>query len=299
MNSLATIWSDLQRSLSSSPEDWPVYACPAGHEVVITPFSRLWDKETSRLISRPVCFECENAKRAASRSLSRHFADRETALRARGIPASFARQPFLGGMPQVLGHDLAAWTGDPPAWGIVLHGVGNAGKSMLAAELLWRRLPHVQTAAWWRAAQLVDALFGSLGEGTKDRANQDCAADLLVIDDLGHVVGNRGYACLFNVIVSRQEDDRATIVTLDEPLLAFCKRQRNIGSTLARRTLPLPFIQTYAQRTEGRPRGIDRGAIPSTHTPSSPAPIQSGCAPTQSAEVCPHQVDKSLRSARL
>lgn len=248
MNSLATVWTDLQRTLAASPEDWPVYICPAGHEIAIAPFSRLWDKQTGRLIDRPLCFECEKAKRPASRS--RSFADRESALRAQGVPASFARQPFLGRLPHVLGHDLAAWSGDPDAWAVVLHGVGNAGKSMLAAELLWRRLPHVHTAAWWRASQLVDALFGSLGEEAKTRAHQDGAADLLVIDDLGHVVGDRGYGCLFNVIAAREEDDRATIITLDEPLLPFCKRHRDIGLTLTRHTLPVPFLQTYSQRTK-------------------------------------------------
>ncbi len=120
---------------------------------------------------------------------------------------------------------------------------------MLAAELLWQRLPHVQTAAEWRASQLVDALFGFLGEETKTRAHQDCIADLLVIDDLTHVLGDRGIACLYNVIIARQEDDRATIITLDEPLLAFCKRHWDIGSTLTRGTIPVPFDQTYRERT--------------------------------------------------
>ena len=249
VNNLATIWTDLQRTLAASPEDWPVYTCPAGHEIAIAPFSRLWDKKTGRLIDRPVCFECEKVKRAAPRSLSRSFADRETALRVHGVPASFARQPFLGSLPHVLGHDLAAWTGGPDAWAVVLHGVSNAGKSMLAAELLWQRLPHVQTAAWWRASQLVDALFGSLGEETKARAHQDCAADLLVIDDLAHIVGDRGFACLYNVIVARQEDDRAALITLDEPLLAFCKRHWDIGLTLTRGTIPVPFLQTYVERS--------------------------------------------------
>ena len=275
MKNLATIWTDLRRTLAASPEDWPVYTCPAGHEIAIPPFSRLWDKETGRLIDRPACFECEKAKRAAPRSLSRHFADRETALRAHGVPASFARQPFLGSLPHVLGHDLAAWTGDPPDWGLVLHGVENAGKSMLASELLWRRLPLIHTAAWWRASHLVNALFGFLGEETRDRAHQDCAADLLVIDDLGHVMGERGFLCLFNVITARQEDDRATIITLDEPLLAFCERHWDIGSTLNRRTLPVPFTQTYAQRKGARQPDLERSITmlsrPS-QKPQTPAP---------------------------
>jgi len=252
VTSLATLWTDLRRILSTSPEDWPCYICPVGHEIAIPPSSRLWDKETGRLIGRPLCFDCEEEmlRRAALRSLPRSIAGREDALRAHGVPASFARQPYLGSLPRVLGQDLGAWSGHPPDWGLVLHGTESAGKSMLAAEILWRRLPHLRTAAWWRASRLVDALFGALGEELKDRANQDCAADLFVIDDLGHVVGGRGYDCLFNVIAARQEDDRATIITLDEPLLAFCERQPDIGLTLTHRTLPVPFVQTYSQRTK-------------------------------------------------
>lgn len=32
--------------------------------------------------------------------------------------------------------------------------------------------------------------------------------------------------------------------------LAFCERQPDIGLTLTRRTLPVPFVQTYSQRTK-------------------------------------------------
>ena len=252
MNSLATVWTDLERSVSADPADWPAFLCPAGHRVILTPSSHLWNKETGRLTRSPHCFECENEK-AAERSRRRSFHSRETALRAHGVPASFARQPFLGSLPRILGHDLAAWAGGPDAWAVVLHGVGGAGKSMLAAELLWQRLPYVHTAVWWRAAQLVDALFGSLGEEAKIRAHQDCNAELLVLDDLGHIVGDRGFDSLYNVIAARQEDDRATIVTLNEPLLAFCKRQWAIGSKLSRGTIPVPFTQTYAQRARQEP----------------------------------------------
>lgn len=113
-----------------------------------------------------------------------------------------------------------------------------------------------QTAAWWRTSQLVDALFGSLGEETKAHAHQACAASLLVLDDLGHVVGDRGFVCLHNVIAARQEHERATIFTLNEPLVAFCKRHWAIGSALTRGTIPVPFIQTYAQRTSGRQQPV-------------------------------------------
>lgn len=253
MNSLATIWTDLQRSLASGPQDWPIYICPVGHEMAIPPFSRLWDKETRRLTDRPVCYDCEKAKRSVLPSRPRHFPDRETALRAHGVPASFARQRFVGGLPHVLGHDLATWRGGPDSWAVVLHGLGNAGKSMLAAEILWQRLPHVHTTGWWRASQLVDALFGSLGEEAKAGAHRDCVADLLVIDDLGHIVGERGFDCLYNVIVARQEEERASIFTFNEPLVAFCKQHWAIGSRLTRGTILVPFVQTYAQRISGPP----------------------------------------------
>lgn len=249
MNSLATVWTDLERKLTGSPDDWPVYVCPAGHEIAIPPFSRLWDRETGRLAAPPECFDCQKVRRVVQGSRLRHFADRESALRSHGVPARFARQPFVGGMPHVLGHDLAAWSGSPETWAIVLHGVRDAGKSMLAAQLLWLRLPHVRTAAWWRASHLLDALFGALGEETRARAHTECAADLLVIDDLGRGMGDRGLGFLFNVIASRHEEDRASIFTFSESLVAFCKRHPAIGSRLTRDSIPVPFLQTYVQRT--------------------------------------------------
>ncbi len=249
MSRPATDWTSLERRLSASPDDWPTYVCPAGHEVAIAPFSRLWDKETGHLLDCPVCYDCEKAKRALPRAQPHPFTDRETALRAHGVPATCAREPFQGGLPRVLGHDLADWIGGPGAWALVLHGVVGAGKSMLAAELLWRRLPDLRTAAWWRASLLLDALLGSLSEETKARAHRDRDADLLVIDDLGHVLGDRGFEVLYNVLTPRQDDERPTLITLDEPLLTFCQRQWPLGAALTRGTLPVPFRQTYAQRT--------------------------------------------------
>ncbi len=249
MNSLATVWTDLQRKLAANPADWPVYVCPGGHEIALPPFSRLWDKETGRLTARPECLDCEKTRMAFQRSQRRLLADRESALLSHGVPARLAGQPFVGGMPHVLGHDLAAWTGGPATWAVVLHGVEDAGKSMLAAQLLWLRLPHIRTAAWWRAAHLLDALLGSFGEETRVRAHQESTADLLVIDDLGHVLGDRGLDVLYNLVTARQEQVRATILTLDESLVAFCKRHWSLGSKLTRDTLPVPFAQTYAERT--------------------------------------------------
>jgi hypothetical protein len=249
MNSLATVWTNLERKLAASPEDWPVYVCPAGHEIALPPFSRLWNKETDRLIHPPECFDCEKTRMALQRSQPHRFADREAALRAHGVPARLARQTFEGGVPHVLGYDLAAWSGSPDTWAIVLHGARDAGKSMLAAELLWRRLPHLRTAAWWRASHLLDALFGALGEETRTRAHTECAADLLVIDDLGRGMGDRGLEFLFNVIASRHEEDHASIFTFNESLVAFCKQHWSIGSRLTRDTIAVPFDQTYAERT--------------------------------------------------
>jgi len=249
MNILATTWTDLERKLAAGPEDWPVYTCPAGHEIALPPFSRLWDKETGRLLQPPECFDCQKTTRVTHSSQPRRFADRESALRAHGVPARLARQTFDGGVPHVLGYDLAAWSGSPDTWAIVLHGARDAGKSMLAAQLLWLRLPHIRTAAWWRASHLLDALFGALGEETRTRAHTECAADLLVIDDLGRGMGDRGLEYLCNVIASRHEEDRASIFTFNESLVTFCKQHPAIGSRLTRDTLAVPFDQTYAERS--------------------------------------------------
>jgi hypothetical protein len=93
MNSLATAWTDLQRKLAANPADWPVYVCPAGHEIALPPFSRLWDKETGHLTARPECLDCEKTRMVLQRSQRRLLADRESALLSRGVPpASPARR---------------------------------------------------------------------------------------------------------------------------------------------------------------------------------------------------------------
>lgn len=176
-----------------------------------------------------------------------YFEDRERALRSRGVPAHLARQPFEGALPDVPGSDLVTWSGGPEKWAIALHGVPDAGKSMLAAQLMWLRLPYVKTAAWWRASRLIDAHFGLLGHETRLRTLKECYADLLVIDDLGHSMGHRGLAILSNLIASRHDENRATIITTHLPLVTLSKLYPEIGSRLTSETIAIPFDQTYKE----------------------------------------------------
>ena len=249
MNILATAWTDLERKLAASPEDWPVYTCPAGHEIALPPFSRLWDKETGRLLQPPECFDCQKTTRAThiSRRAASRIANPPCAPMA-SPPASPVKRS-MGECPTSSATTWPLWSGSPDTWAIVLHGARDAGKSMLAAQLLWLRLPHIRTAAWWRASHLLDALFGALGEETRTRAHTECAADLLVIDDLGRGMGDRGLEYLCNVIASRHEEDRASIFTFNESLVTFCQQHPAIGSRLTRDTIAVPFDQTYAERS--------------------------------------------------
>ena len=181
--------------------------------------------------------------------------DRELALRSRGVPAHIARQPFEGDLPHVPGYDLATWSGDSEAWAVTLYGVPDAGKSMLAAQLMWLRLPHIHTAAWWRTSRLIDATFGHLGNETRNRASRECHADLLVIDDLGQNMGLRGLDILCSVIDARRDEELATIFTLDIPLVTLFERYPALRWRLTSDTIAVPFDQTYE---ETAPRSSDR-----------------------------------------
>lgn len=173
------------------------------------------------------------------------FEDRELALSAHGVPVRIARQRFEGGLPRVPGHDLATWTGDSEAWALTFYGVPDAGKSVLAAQLLWLRLPYVDTAAWWRASRLIDAHFGFLGGETRNRACQDCHADILVIDDLGRGMGCREVDILCNVIAARHDEGLDTIFTFNVPLATL---HPALVPRLTTGTIAVPFEQTYEER---------------------------------------------------
>ena len=183
------------------------------------------------------------------------FPDRELALRSRGVPAHIARQPFEGDLPHVPGYDQATWSGDSEAWAVTLYGVPDAGKSMLAAQLMWLRLPSVRTAAWWRTTRLLDATFGHLGNETRTRACRECHADLLVIDDLGPHMGRRGLDNLCSIIDARRDEELATIFTLDIPLVTLFERYPALRWRLTSDTIAVPFDQTYE---ETAPRRSDR-----------------------------------------
>ena len=173
---------------------------------------------------------------------------RELALTSRGVPAHLACQRFEGELPHVPGQDLANWSGGPKAWAVALYGVPGAGKSMLAAQLMWLRLPSVDTAAWWRASRLIDAHFSLPDVAARARVCQECYADLLVIDDISSM-GRRGLDILCNVIGARRDEGLATILTFNVPLAALCKRYPKLGSKLTSGTIAVPFEQTYEERT--------------------------------------------------
>lgn len=128
---------------------------------------------------------------------------RREALAEAGCPVRFLA-PFLP-RPKVqpfgLELDALDWTGDP--WSVGFLGVSGTGKTMLATELFWRRLPRAKTAAWWRADALVGALFGSAGEDAQKRAAAAQGADLLLIDDIGWGTSGGAMEKLFGVVAHR------------------------------------------------------------------------------------------------
>jgi DNA replication protein DnaC len=115
------------------------------------------------------------------------------------------------------GPDMRTWAGAP--FFVTLAGVVGSGKTMLATELLWRRLPHVQTASWWRAGTAISTVFGSFGEERARAAMCDLYdSELLVLDEIGRGHDGRAWGAIVEIISHRHEQHRETIFTTNRKI---------------------------------------------------------------------------------
>lgn len=140
------------------------------------------------------------------------MADRADALRRCGVPR-LLRQPFEPPKPWPKG--LRNWKGEPP--NVLLAGHVGTGKSMMAAELLWRawqrapsgyggrpEWPH--KGVWVRASAIPGAWWNG------DRGWSDAWA--LVIDDWGHGhPAESAWEAITECYIRRYEAARVTILT--------------------------------------------------------------------------------------
>lgn len=88
---------------------------------------------------------------------------------------------------------LDGWTGEEPAsWLVLFYGLYGRRKTSLATALLGERIVAGKKAQWWDAAE-----FGrQMQAGIRDESAQDlyaklAGAEVLLLDDLGSVVGAR------------------------------------------------------------------------------------------------------------
>jgi predicted RNA-binding Zn-ribbon protein involved in translation (DUF1610 family) len=158
------------------------------------------------------CPDCLNRGFRPTGSL-RRSGSRAEALAEAGCPKRFLT-PFLSrGVVSPFGLEVDAldWEGDP--WAVGFLGDSDGGKTMIATELFWRRLPSATSAAWWRADALVNALFGSEGDEAQQRATAAVKCSLLLLDDIGWGTNGGAMERLFGVIAERHGEMLPTIWT--------------------------------------------------------------------------------------
>lgn len=131
---------------------------------------------------------------------------RTALLRSMDVPMRLAMSDFSAPDPWPSG--LEEWHGSP--WSVTLRGPVGSGKSMLAAELLYR----YGRGVWVRAAKLVSTVYDSQGgDKAAVRRRYEFAA-CLVLDDFGHG-HTSGWATemVAEIIAERWDANRPTIVT--------------------------------------------------------------------------------------
>jgi hypothetical protein len=146
---------------------------------------------------------------------------REQALARYGVPAVH-RVPFLEpeAWPKDVRRpdfDLSQWAGEP--WCVLLAGVVEGGKTMMATELFLRRLPHAKKSFWTRAGTAIKALFGSFGEeAASQMARNLYESDLLVFDEIGRGHEGRAWTAIVEVVSHRHEHQLPSLFTTNRRL---------------------------------------------------------------------------------
>jgi hypothetical protein len=158
------------------------------------------------------CYYCLNRSFMRAGAAPSRPSGRAEALASCGCPPRFceAYEPRAVAKPAGLDVDVLSWDGDP--WAVGFLGDSDGGKTMLATELFWRRLPAASTASWITAARLVKGLLSRV-DTEREEAAAAQAADLLLIDDLGWGTRGGGMEILFGVITERHAEYRETIWT--------------------------------------------------------------------------------------
>jgi hypothetical protein len=158
--------------------------------------------------------------------------DRIATLVACGVPRRQARIEFE--KPTVWPHDprrpdltLDKWTREP--WSALLTGPVGSGKTVIAAEMLYRRRCDGETCRYIRASGVPRLYFSGKNrefDGLK-------SVGLLVLDDFGR--GHLGRACeaVGELLAARYDDELPTIITTNFSLQEIAKFDAHIADRLS------------------------------------------------------------------
>jgi hypothetical protein len=198
------------RLLEFTRDQWETWPCPGCGTTMAQPSGvPKFEQRTGSL-----CEDCE------ARTL-RAPEPRAAGLTRCGVPARY-RVPFTepAAWPRDQRKpdaDLSAWTGsDPSTWCVVFAGVVEAGKTMLATELLSRRIQAgVRKAVWIRAGDVIQRLYGLDGEARREEWERLTGADLLLLDDIGRGHDGGAWATIGELLTARYDAVRPTLGTMN------------------------------------------------------------------------------------
>lgn len=160
-----------------------------------------------------LCYDCDEIQRyTPTRGQIADYADVPPAYRRLQF-----REPPVWPAELLRGGSLADWKGKP--WSVVLTGDAGAGKTTLATELFYRAAVsgmRPDGCLWIRASQLSAALDGPDRERWRIRANE---ARVAVFDDLGREFSSGGILRVVEILATRFDYQRPTIVTTNMPFV--------------------------------------------------------------------------------
>jgi len=151
---------------------------------------------------------------------SRHRSElgRSEALAAAGVPARF-RHPFVE--PGPAGEQAAwpttkdgtpctAWP-DSSGWSLVLLGVTGTGKSVIAAELLWRTMRKLGRGRWICASDIANLVLS----GRAVELEAVTSSPAVVVDELIGELAPPAWAAVESLICRLWEQETPTIITMN------------------------------------------------------------------------------------
>jgi len=184
-------------SILRDPSEWPLAACPTCDTSPRPhPHGAFGPQQCDDCRDR----EAEIAREAWRR---REYEDRRANLSAllsrANCPTRYkhftrdAWEAAYGPWQGAVTGRLVGWTGEEPeSWLVLLYGRYGRRKTSLATALLGERIVAGKHGLWWDAAEWTHKLQVGIKDDTSAEVYRSAAAvDVLLLDDLGSVIGAR------------------------------------------------------------------------------------------------------------